>query len=167
MEFTIAQEPWINHWHLEEKVETRYSVLLFSCEKVVSSCFPYYEDNRIQSIQHMTFYNSNIWSSFRGSSVSSDYSCEIIPCASATSLALPHTYSHSNSFLDHYGGGEWWFSGLVVSDFCDHMYCSPPGSSVHGILQARILEWVVISSSRGSSWPRDWTCISCLCRQIL
>ena len=35
--------------------------------------------------------------------------------------------------------------------------CSPPGSSVHRILQARILEWVAISSSRGSAWPRDWT----------
>ena len=33
----------------------------------------------------------------------------------------------------------------------------PPGSSVHGILQARMLEWVAISFSRGSSWPRDWT----------
>ena len=41
--------------------------------------------------------------------------------------------------------------------FCDPMDCSPPGSSVHGISQARILVWVVISSSRGSSWPRDWT----------
>ena len=39
--------------------------------------------------------------------------------------------------------------------------CSPPGSSVHGILQARILEWVAISFSRGSSWPRDWTQVSC------
>ena len=39
---------------------------------------------------------------------------------------------------------------------------SPPGSAVHGILQARILEWVAISSSRGSSWPRDWTCLSYL-----
>ena len=38
---------------------------------------------------------------------------------------------------------------------CDPMDCSPPGSSVHGILQARILDWVVISSSRGSSQPRD------------
>ena len=38
---------------------------------------------------------------------------------------------------------------------CDPMDCSPPGSSVHGILQARILEWVAISSSRGSSQPRD------------
>ena len=40
---------------------------------------------------------------------------------------------------------------------CDPMDCSPPGSSVHGILQARILEWVAISLSRGSSWPRDGT----------
>ena len=40
---------------------------------------------------------------------------------------------------------------------CDPRDCSPPGSSVHGILQARILEWVAVSFSRGSSWPRDWT----------
>ena len=38
--------------------------------------------------------------------------------------------------------------------------CSPPGSSVHGILQGRILEWVAMLSSRGSSKPRDWTCTS-------
>ena len=47
---------------------------------------------------------------------------------------------------------------------------SLPGSSIHGILQARKLEWVAISSSRGSSWPRDWThisCISCIGRWIL
>ena len=42
------------------------------------------------------------------------------------------------------------------------MGCSPPGSSVHGILQARILEWVAISYSRGSSWPRERTRISCI-----
>ena len=40
---------------------------------------------------------------------------------------------------------------------CDSRDCSPPGSSVHGILQARILEWVTISYSRGSSQPRDQT----------
>ena len=44
--------------------------------------------------------------------------------------------------------------------FCDPMDCSPPGSSVHEILQARILEWVAMSSSRGSSLPRDRICIS-------
>ena len=42
----------------------------------------------------------------------------------------------------------------------DRMNCSLPNSSVHGVLQARILEWVAVSSSRGSSPPRDWTCIS-------
>ena len=42
-----------------------------------------------------------------------------------------------------------------------------PGSSVHGISQARILEWVAISFSRGSSWPRDRTCVFCLARLIL
>ena len=48
---------------------------------------------------------------------------------------------------------------------CDPMDCSPPGSSVHGISQARILEWVAIPSSRGSSWCRNQTsvfCISCI-----
>ena len=40
--------------------------------------------------------------------------------------------------------------------------CSLPGSSVHGILQARILEWVAIPFCGGYSWPRDWTQVSCL-----
>ena len=44
----------------------------------------------------------------------------------------------------------------------DPMDCSPPDSSVHGILQARILEWVAIPFSRGSSWPRDQTQVSCI-----
>ena len=44
---------------------------------------------------------------------------------------------------------------------CDPMDCSPPGSSVHGIPQARILEWVAVPSSRGSSVPRDQTHVSC------
>ena len=41
-----------------------------------------------------------------------------------------------------------------MSDSCDPMDCSPPGSSVHGILQARILEWVAFPFSKGSSLPR-------------
>ena len=53
---------------------------------------------------------------------------------------------------------------------CNRMNCSLPGSLVHGLLQERILQWVAISSSRGSSWSRSWTyisCISCIGRQIL
>ena len=45
---------------------------------------------------------------------------------------------------------------------CDPVGCSPPGSSVHGILQARIQEWVAISYSRGSSQPRDRTHVFCI-----
>ena len=43
---------------------------------------------------------------------------------------------------------------------CDPVDDSLPGSSIHGIFQARILEWVAISFSRRSSWPRDWTQVS-------
>ena len=50
---------------------------------------------------------------------------------------------------------------------CDPMDCSPPAFSAHGILQARILEWVAISSSGGSSYPEDQTCSSCIGRWIL
>ena len=50
---------------------------------------------------------------------------------------------------------------------CNTTDCSPPGSSVPGISQARILEWVAISPSRGSSRPRDQTCVSCIGGRIL
>ena len=53
---------------------------------------------------------------------------------------------------------------------CNPVDCSPPGSCVHGVFQARILTWVAISFSRGSSRLRDWSqvsCISCIDRQVL
>ena len=53
---------------------------------------------------------------------------------------------------------------------CNSIDCNPPGFSVHGILQARILEWVAISFSRGSSQPRDQTWVSyvsCIGRRVL
>ena len=45
---------------------------------------------------------------------------------------------------------------------CDPVHCSPPGSSIHGVLQARILEWVAVSFSRGSSQPRNRTYVYCI-----
>ena len=71
-----------------------------------------------------------------------------------------------NDVLKVPGGG----SGLVSKScltLCDPEDCSPPDSCVHGISQARILEWVAISSSRASPWPRDWTQVSCTGRWIL
>ena len=54
---------------------------------------------------------------------------------------------------------------VLVTQSCpilsDPVDCSPPGS-LHGIFQARILEWIAISFSRWSSWPRDWTQVSCI-----
>ena len=58
-------------------------------------------------------------------------------------------------------GPTCYYSACMFSVMSDPMDCSPPGSSVHGLLQARILEWVTISYSRGSSQPRDRTYVSC------
>ena len=55
------------------------------------------------------------------------------------------------------GVRAWAKSLQLCPTVCDPVDCSPPGSSVHGILQARTLEWVVSPSSRGSSRPRDQT----------
>ena len=62
---------------------------------------------------------------------------------------------------------HWWMLLLCVCaqsclTLCDPMHCSLPGSSVHGILQARTLQWVDIPFSRGSSRLRDWTLVSCI-----
>ena len=59
---------------------------------------------------------------------------------------------------------KWIFALLVTQScltLCHSVDCSPPDSSVHGILQARILEWVVILFSIVSSWARDQTWVSC------
>ena len=51
---------------------------------------------------------------------------------------------------------------VVCLTLCDPMDCSLPGSSVHGILQAKILEWGAVPFSRGSSQPRNQTRVSCI-----
>ena len=57
---------------------------------------------------------------------------------------------------------KWVLVAQSCPTLCNPMDCSPPGSSVHGILQTRILEWVAISFSRGSSQPRDRTQMFCV-----
>ena len=74
------------------------------------------------------------------------------------------THTHTDIYI---------WCGLICSiiqlcpTLCNPMDCSPLGSSIHGISQARIQEWVAISSSRGSSQHRDQTCVSGIGRQIL
>ena len=71
---------------------------------------------------------------------------------------------HAEWVLQGEGGGITCYSESEVAQscptLCDPMDCSPPGSTVHGILQAKVLEWVASSFSRGSSWPRDRTQVS-------
>ena len=63
---------------------------------------------------------------------------------------------------------KWKLAAQSCPTLCDPMDCNPPGSPDHGILQARKLEWVAISFSRGSSWHRHWTWMGLQhCRQIL
>ena len=62
--------------------------------------------------------------------------------------------------IDEWINKTWWVHAKSLQSCptqCNPLDCSPPGSSVHGILQARILEWVAMPSSRGSSRPRDRT----------
>ena len=72
-----------------------------------------------------------------------------------TSSVTKCTHTSSGSFICV----KWVTQCLPL---CDPLDCSPAGSSVHGISQARILEWIAISFSRGSSRPRNQTHVSCI-----
>ena len=84
-------------------------------------------------------------------------------------ISSPHSVSSERSEVP----SQCWapsFCYLVSQScltLCDPTDCSPPGSSVHGISQVRVLEWAAISSSRGSAPPRDQTHVSCIGRWIL
>ena len=73
--------------------------------------------------------------------------------------------------FEHYFASIWKWSESEVAQSCptlwDPVDCSLPGSSIHGIFKARILEWVAISFFRGSSQPRDQTQVSCITTDTL
>ena len=84
---------------------------------------------------------------------------DVIQPSHSLSSPSPLTFN-----LSQHQGLFQWVSSLhqPCPTLCDPMDYSPPGSSVHGSLQARILECIAISFSRGSSWPRDLTQVSCI-----
>ena len=100
-----------------------------------------------------------------------------LPCPPPGDLLDPRTEPRSPTLqvdslpLSHQGSPNYWNdSGLVTKlcvALCNSMHCSLQGSFPHGISQARILEWVAVPSSRGSSQPRDQTHISCIGRPVL
>ena len=124
----------------------------------------------IQLNSHRT--TLNLWS-FQSAFLETNPSCEHFP-----RYVLQETSSVRKSFTLNFNSQNWsnciLFAKFKISHvksmiqlLCNPRDFTPPGSSVLGISQARILEWVAISSSRGSSWPRDWTRVSCIGRQIL
>ena len=83
--------------------------------------------------------------------------------------AAIHEVEKSRTWLSDWAELNWTEYNILCVDakslqlcltLCSSMDSSLPGSSVHGILQARILEWIAMPSSRGSSWSRDWTHVS-------
>ena len=83
-----------------------------------------------------------------GSTPDSACACGLCHFSRVWLFAIPWTVTHH--------------APLLCLTLCNPMDCSPPRSSVHGILQAGILECVAMPSSKGSSWPRDWAHVSCI-----
>ena len=92
----------------------------------------------------------------------SSLSCVSLPLSLLRNVRFSEPHCFLELFLSH---RTFWRCGdrLVPKTcltLCDPTDCSPPGSPVHGILQAKILEWVIMSFSRGFYLPRGWTRIS-------
>ena len=84
---------------------------------------------------------------------SSVYSCQLFLISFASLLFIAVCKASSGN---HFAYFHFFFLGMVLIT----SFCTMSWTSVHGVLQARILEWIAISFSRGSSWPRDWTQVS-------
>ena len=108
----------------------------------------------------MEFSKQEYWSGllFPTSGALPDPGIELTSLASPTLVGRFFTTSTTWEALNH---------PMLCLTLCDPIDCNLPGSSVHEILQAKILEWVAKPSSQGSSWPRDWTHIACIGKWVL
>ena len=120
-------------------------------------CFLFFYSKKISYAYSEVKFNSQESSCFINYQLINDQSCFII-ASSFRWLSLNsicHVISSKNILMCVHA--QLLQSGPTLCNLID---CSPPGSFVHGILQARILEWVAMPSSRGYSQPRDWTLVS-------
>ena len=86
-----------------------------------------------------------------------------------TSCVVSFTWKFTEAPVSHLDRVMWREKVFITQSFltlCNPMDYSPPGFSFHGIFPARILEWVAVSFSRASSWPRDWTRVSFIARRF-
>ena len=128
---------WLNHHHQIEKISVIYQAERASISHNLSSFFPLF--------------------------------LPLLPIKKPDMVMLSWTY-HLVHFSNTCEGASFPTSALtcVLSHvwLCNPMDCGLLGSSVHGIFQKRILEWVTGFFSKESSWSRDWTCVSCIGRQV-
>ena len=111
--------------------------------------------------------HAELWRTNNSSSRLLPESGRVCTWASLVRLKEPWQFRRVIWLLAKYGSTS---HCCLVAESCQTFFatnCSPPSSSVHEISQTRILEWVVISFSRGSSQPRNWTQVSSTGRQIL
>ena len=144
-------------------------LLLATHSKVVNGIFG--ERNMVKRIYLISSSLGNYWSSSPGKI--SEIGAWRAPSATSLSamhlLTLLHLSSEPSS-LPEITCMLCAKSLQLCPSLCNTMDYSPPGSSVHGILQARILEWVARPACRGSSQPQDWTRVSsfyCIGRRLL
>ena len=97
--------------------------------------------------------------------------CYVILTTITTIITVKTDHHHHWSHFSHHNHSPHHCCYCLVTQscliLCNPMDCSPTGCSVHAIPQARILEWVAISFSRGSSWPRDQTQVSCIASRFI
>ena len=84
-----------------------------------------------------------------------------------SALEFKEKAGHTHLCRESWVGGRGWVCAKSCPTLGDTEDCTAPDSSVHGILQAGMLEWVAVSSSRGSSQPRNQIRVSCIGRQTL
>ena len=116
--------------------------------------------------------NKRVWNAVRGCSLKNDRMISVRLQGKPFNITVIQVYALTSNAEET--EVEWLYEDLqdlleseseVAQSYptlCDPMDCSLPGSSLHGILQARVLEWVAISFSRVSSQPRDRTWVSCI-----
>ena len=113
--------------------------------------------------RHNGVTNTFTFNTLLGITQQSHYLSVYWPTYQPTYILIIYSYRFKKTTTTIVLNAEKWKESEVTQScptLCDPMDCSLPGLSVHGIFQGRVLEWVVISFSRGSSSPRDWTQVS-------
>ena len=112
--------------------------------------------------------SKHLWSMLATSTVPLPSTTSLLKCWHRRTISRPYKHTHTHTCIHTHTYVYTHMPACLLSCFihirlCDPMDSSPlVSSSVHGILQARIQEWVAIPFSRGSSQPRDQTGISCV-----